>query len=457
MNAHFNSLLFTLVFTLLLTDLLRAAEADNDPPADHVILISVDGFRPEFYQDRMLPAPMIQYMAANGLQADGVRGVFPSVTYPSHTTLVTGAFPADHGIYYNTPFNPEGQSGEWYWYYDSITSPTLWEAASEKGLTSASIGWPVTVNAPIDLNIPEVWDPEGEWINAIRRYTRPKGLLEEIEERATGKLSGDQFSGRYNMREDRVGAMASYLIKEYKPNLLTIHIVSTDSHQHRYGRNHYLVDRAIAAADRAIARMFEAAEMAGILDRTAFVISGDHGFTNISARVSPNVWLAEAGLLEPVRDRGDWRAVFHTGGGSAFLELRDPDDEEAVEIVRNLLNDLPESKKRLFRIVERDELDSIGANPNTPIALAASPIAVMSPASDGSAVSAASGGTHGHFPDFRNMETGLVAWGAGVGKGVHTSQVGMEDIAPMVAALLGLEFSTPRGMLVPGFIHQNDD
>lgn len=444
----------TLVLIILIsvTVLFPVNSSYAQTPADHVILISVDGFRPEFYQDRLRPAPMLQKMAREGLQADGVRGVFPSVTYPSHTTLVTGAFPSAHGIYYNAPFNPEGQSGEWYWYYDSIQTKTLWEAANDKELLTASIGWPVTVNAPIDLNIPEIWDPEGEWIAAIRRHTYPQGLLEEIEERATGKLSGDQFSGSYNMREDRVGAMASYIIKEYKPNLLTIHIVNTDSHQHRYGRDHVKVDLAIAAADRAIARMVEAAEMAGILDRTAFVISGDHGFTNISARVSPNVWLVEAGLMEAQQDRGNWRATFHTGGGSAFLELRDPNDHKAVEEVREILENLPVSVKKLFRVVERDELDRIGANPNTPIALAASPIAVMSSAFNGPAVGAASGGSHGHFPYFRNMETGLVAWGSGIKGEVHTPLVGMEDIAPIIAALLGLDFHAVHGLLVPGFL-----
>lgn len=422
--------------------------------ADHVILISIDGLRAEFYQDEKRPAPMLQYMAREGVQADGVRGIFPSVTYPSHTTLVTGAFPVNHGIFYNSVFNPEERSGDWYWEFDTITTQTLWDAANEQGLMTASIGWPVTVGAPIDLNVPEIWDPEGEWVQAIRRHTMPKGLLEEIEERATGKLEGDMFSGRYNMREDRVGAMASYLIQEYKPNLLTIHIVSTDSYQHRYGRDHYMVDRAISAADRAVARMVEAADQAGILDRTAFVISGDHGFTNISARVSPNVWLVEAGIMEDRNDRGNWRATFHTGGGSAFLEIKDPNDTEIVQEVMGLLNNLPESTKRLFRIVGRDELDRIGGNPNTPFALSASPITTMSPASSGPAIMSASGGMHGHFPDFENMETGMVVWGSGVRKNVAAPQIGMEDIAPIVAKLLGIPFEAADGMIIPGFFEE---
>ena len=428
------------------------AQENSDRPADHVILISIDGFRPDFYQHAVRSAPMLQYMAKHGSQADGVRGIFPSLTYPSHTTLVTGTFPAKHGIYYNSPFEPEGQTGRWYWEYDAITTETLWSVAGDNGLVTASIGWPVTVDAPIDYNLPEIWDPEGEWVPAVRRHTTPDGFFEEIETYATGKMSGDMLSGRHFTREDRVGAAAAYIIGEYQPNLMTIHIVATDFYQHRYGMEHHLVDRALAAADRAIARMVEATDEARILDRTAFIISGDHGFTNISARVAPNVWLTEAGLMEDRPDRGDWRATFHAGGGSAFLHLRDPDDTEAAEMAREIVENQPPSVKRLFRVVDRDELDRIGANPEVPFALTATSIAGMSGASSGNAVRSATGGTHGHFPDFKSMETGFVAWGSGVAESVHISQIGMEDIAPLAAELLGLKFSEPDGIVIPGLL-----
>jgi len=439
-----------LIFVIKLTTVV--GQGVEITGADHVILISIDGFRPEFYQQQTSPAPMLQQMAKEGVQADGARGIFPSVTYPSHTTLITGAFPSAHGIFYNTPFMFEGQNGDWYWDYSSITTETLWSAARKSGKVTASIGWPVSVNAPIDYNLPEIWDSSTEWIAAVRRHATPQGFLEEIEENATGKLSGDMFSGAHIMREDRVAAMASYIIQEYKPNLLTVHLVATDHFQHRYGREHLVVTRAIAAVDRAVSRMMEAAELAGILDRTAFVISGDHGMTNISARVSPNVWLVEAGLMEDRADRGNWRATFFASGGSAFLYLRDPNDMATANQVRNILNDQPPSVKKLFTIIEREELDAIGALPGAPFALTASPIAGMTNATSGDAVGSASGSTHGHFPDFKQMETGFIAWGSGVNQSVHVSQIGMEDIAPLVAKLLGIPFEAPHGLVVPGFL-----
>src|SRR5690606_11805918 len=97
---------------------------------------------------RALPAPMLQRMAREGAHARAVRGVMPTVTYPSHTTLVTGAVPARHGILYNQPFEAGGQSGRWYVEHDSIRVPTLWDAVRAAGGTTAAISWPVTVGAP---------------------------------------------------------------------------------------------------------------------------------------------------------------------------------------------------------------------------------------------------------------------------------------------------------------------
>ena len=96
-------------FILLLTSIpLNPIVAE--PAAQHVVIISVDGFRPDFYRDASWPAPTIQSMAEEGAHAERVRSVFPSVTYPSHTTIMTGVLPARHGIYYNRPFEKDGQT-----------------------------------------------------------------------------------------------------------------------------------------------------------------------------------------------------------------------------------------------------------------------------------------------------------------------------------------------------------
>jgi len=426
------------------------------PAADHVVLISIDGLRPEFYLDPMaFGAPTIQQMAREGVHALGVRGVFPSVTYPSHTTLVTGALPARHGIYYNSPFEPNGQTGRWYWESDSIRVPTLFSVLRRAGRTSAAVMWPVTVGAPVDFLVPEVWslDASVERILPMRQLATP-GLVEELEREATGRLDvRTNFNGDWLTRDDRLGAMAAYLLETRRPALTAVHLIGTDHFQHEQGRAGDRVSRAVAALDRAVGQLRDAAERAGILERTTFIVTGDHGFVNTHLRVDPNVRLAAAGLVDTTPDRGRWRAVFHVEGAAAFLQLRDPRDTAAVTAARRALASAPAAERQLYRFVERAELDAIGADPRVPFALTAANGARMGGATTGAAVRGSSGGTHGYFPtDMPEILTGFVAWGAGVRRGMVLPVMNLTDVAPVVAALLGVPFTPVDGVVQAGVL-----
>lgn len=437
----------TLLFCLASGVLPVGAQSPWQERPEHVVLVSVDGLRPEFYLEPHWPAPTMQQMAQEGAHAEAVRGVFPTVTYPSHTTLVTGALPQRHGVFYNRPFEPEGQTGRWYWEEARIQVPTLWDAVRAKGMESAAISWPVTVGAPIDRVVPEVWalDPRTPRLQPMEKATAPPGLWQELEREATGALTLRTFSADYMSRDDQTGAAAAYLLETKKPALLALHLIASDHFQHESGRTSLKARRAVGAADRAISAVVEAAERAGILEATAFIVTGDHGFVDVHTRLAPNVWLVEAGLMEESPDRGDWRATFHPSGGSAFLHLRNPEDEAVVQQVRGLLAKLPRRLQKLFRVVERPELDAIGADPAAPLALAATPGVVFSGQGGGPVLTPARGGQHGYFPDFPQIHTGFVGWGAGFRPGAVAQRLGLEDIAPMIAELLDLDLEAPDG------------
>ena len=101
---------YAIPFLIVLLQVVSPPKAGAEPRADHVVLISVDGFRPDFYIDESWPAPMIQQMAREGARAERVRGVFPTVTYPSHTTIVTGLDPYQHGVHgWSVQVRPEAK------------------------------------------------------------------------------------------------------------------------------------------------------------------------------------------------------------------------------------------------------------------------------------------------------------------------------------------------------------
>ncbi len=425
-------------------------------PAKYVVLISIDGLRPDFYQDSRWPAPNLQQLKAHGSHADGVRGVFPTVTYPSHTTLVTGVAPAIHGVYYNSPFEPDSVTGRWYWEASSIRVPTLWDAAKTAGMKTAAISWPVTVGAPITYNVPEVWslDRNVERTAAVRKEATPAGLVEEIEANATGKLSGDALNSDYLTIDENLARMAHYLIRTYKPRLTALHLVCVDHFEHGEGREGPGVVRAVASADRAVGKVLEALELAGIADSTAIIITGDHGFVDIHTTVAPNVWLAQAGLAKKQGGRIEWRTRFHTTGASAFLHLKDKKDVAAVQQVRSILAAQPAGIQKLFRIVERAELDRIGADPAAVLALAPVPGINLSSALEGEAIRRASGGTHGYMPDFAQIHTGFVAAGAGIAQGGTVPLMDLADVALLIARLLGLDLKTADGVVYPGLVKE---
>ena len=210
----------------------------NAQSAKYVILISIDGSRPDFYMQDKWPAANLRQLKNDGVFADGVNSVFPSVTYPSHTTIITGAMPSHHGIYYNEPFDPNGPKGRWYWEDSNIKCPTLWQAVHKAGLTTAAVSWPVTVGAPIDYNVPEIWSltDKDDKISPMRDNTHPKDLWAQMEQHATGQLFSRDMDENYLTKDENIGRMAAYILRTYKPNLLAVHFVCVDHFEHAEGR-----------------------------------------------------------------------------------------------------------------------------------------------------------------------------------------------------------------------------
>lgn len=428
----------------LAASLLLACAAALAAPAKHVVLISIDGLRPEFYRQTDWPTPNLQELAREGRSSDGVRGIFPTLTYPSHTTLVTGVAPAGHGIRYNTRFSPQG-NGLWYVDAADVQAPTLWQALRQAGLTSAAVSWPISKGAPIDYNLPEIWsytDPYDR-TGPIREHATPPGLFDEVERNATGKLRALDLDYRGLAMDENNSRILAYLLRTYRPSLAAIHLVAADSAQHAVGRSGARVNKALATVDKAVGNILDALKQAGLAADTAVIVTGDHGFAAVHTSLSPNVWLRKAGLLPDAPGDGNWRARFHAAGGSAFLRLRDPGDDAALTRVRALLAALPTEQQALFRVVEVEELRREGADPEAVLALAGTSGVLFRNDATGSVLGQASGGAHGHHPDQSGLQTGFIGYGAGFARGGQAGPLALTDIAPVVARLLGIPFAAP--------------
>src|SRR5205814_5288328 len=157
-----------------------------------------------------------------------------------------------------------------------------------------AVEWPVSVSDDITYNIAEIWDTKNheDRITEVRKYAT-KGLIEEIEQNATGKLSGENMNEEYLLLDENAGRMAAYIFKKYKPNLLCVHFAEVDGMQHAFGRDGDSVRLAVATADRAIGNILEAIERSGMKDSTTVIIVGDHGFSDMKQVLRPNVWIKD--------------------------------------------------------------------------------------------------------------------------------------------------------------------
>ena len=133
---------FLLALLLVSLCFCSAAAAQDQAQPPLLVMISIDGLRPDYItaaDARGAKVPNLRRFLNEGAYAEGVQGVVPTVTYPSHTTLVTGVWPVKHGIWANTTFDPLQKNYQgWYWYTEDIRVPTLWDAAMRRVRRSLS-------------------------------------------------------------------------------------------------------------------------------------------------------------------------------------------------------------------------------------------------------------------------------------------------------------------------------
>jgi predicted AlkP superfamily pyrophosphatase or phosphodiesterase len=431
---------------------LRAQPAQR--LAQHVIIISIDGLRPDYYlplPTRLAKMPALDALREQGSWADGVIGQFPSLTYPSHTSLATGARPATHGIVQNTRFDPVAGGGTWFFENETIKIPALWDAAKAAGLTTAGISWPVTVGAKIDYNLPETNQAprDSTWLDLMRKQSTA-GLVDAVVSRLG---TFEPNANRDYVQRDRFSvAGAAVILEKYRPNLMMIHLVEADTAQHEFGPNSTQAIAALGRVDSAVASILQSVDAAGLSAQTAVIISGDHGFYRVHSAFQPNVALREAGLLQTDTNGRvtSWQAMAHRSA----IRLKDPNDAALARRVEALFQDLAEGRYRgMFRVVKRDEIAGYGGDPEALLFLEPSEGYTTAAGTSGAFLIASSRhGDHGYMPDSPAMHTGLIAAGAGIQPGIAIPRARQIDIAPTAARLLGFDLPQAEGTAIVGIL-----
>lgn len=416
--------------------LLSAGAAQAAP----VLMISIDGLRPADIleaQARGVQAPYLQAMAEHGLYATGVRNALPTVTYPNHTTLVTGVWPAKHGIASNVTFDPLRQGAEgWNWYAPDIRVQTLWDAVHAQHKITASLGWPVTVdNRAIDENLPEYWrarTPEDAQL--LHALSTPG--LPEIASAAGFNLMDIVFTEPSDDEAKARAVAAIYAAK--RPYFFTLHLSSLDHIEHGYGPGSPEAYDALRRIDAAVQAMVAAARKAEP-DLVVLIVS-DHGFAPVSHAINLDSAFVEAGLmtLDDNHHAKTWQAASWVSGGSAAVILAHPEDQALRAKVADMLQKLAaDPNSGIGRVLDKAQIAAMGGAGQDDFFLDAKIGYQFGAKLTGPLVGETGDkGTHGYFPDHPEMRASLIIDGVAA-KG-SLGEVDMRDIAPTVAQILGV-------------------
>ena len=428
------------------------ATGAQEPASPLLVVISVDGLRPDYVtaaKAHGTKVPNLQRLMNSGAFAEGVTGVIPTVTYPSHTTLMTGVWPAKHGILANATFDPLQKNYQgWYWYAEDIRVPTLWEAAGAAGRTTASIQWPATVGAAITWDIPEVWRAGTPEDAKLLHALSTPGLLKEAAADIGEYRGGIDTSGE---GDEVRGKYAVWLLEKKKPGLLILHLTALDHTEHETGVFSAESQAILERLDMVIGKVWETSER--IAPKRAYLaVVSDHGFVNYDQQLNFFPAFREAGLYK-ADDKGnitDWKAMPWVTGGSAAIVLKDPADQTTLESVRALLTRLQaDPATGIDRVLNAEESHARGGYPNASFFVSLKPGWRTGSTLNGVVISQVKpGGTHGELPDVPELRSAFFIAGPGIPPGKNLGLIDMRDIAPTLAKEAGLALPTADGKVL---------
>jgi predicted AlkP superfamily pyrophosphatase or phosphodiesterase len=443
-----------LFWALVILSAAVASVAGQQPgPApgtsNHVVIISLDGFPGWALDDPYLPVPTLRKLGAQGAVAKGMRPVNPTVTWPNHTSFVTGVTPAKHGVLFNGILVRDAgvppRVEPWRDKSEMVRGRTLYDIAHERGMTTAQVDWVAIQNAPtITWAFPERPDPNGQ----IARELVASGALSQSDL--------ETFATRNIIWRDHIWTTAAaHIIRQHKPNLMLFHLLNLDSTHHRYGPRTPAGMSAMALLDAQVARILESIEQSGTAPRTTIFVVSDHGFKTVKRQIRLNAALMQAGLLK-VQDgkvlQADAYVVPEGGSAIVYVTVPDPSGEilararkaiAGVEGVASLVEPTEYARNGLPLPTVNQQMGVLFVIPKDGYAFTGA-------VGDQVVVDAQEGnlGAHGYVSSDPELTALFIASGAGIAKGVTLDTIDSVDIAPTAARLLGLDLKDVDGQVL---------
>jgi predicted AlkP superfamily pyrophosphatase or phosphodiesterase len=236
--------LVLVVALCVLAHSLRAA-----PRAEHVFIISLDGGKPAGIEQSQMPA--LKRLVAEGAHTWTADTIYPSITLPGHTSMLTGVTPEKHHILWNGWVPSRGVVGV----------PTIFSEAKRAGFSTAMfVGKEKFRHLALT--------------NSLDDFNYGRAAAVDVVKSDSGE---GEVKHEGTVMADKVAAEAAAYIVQHKPNLCFIHFADPDSAGHKFGWGSPQQLEAFAKSDAALEVVLKAISQAGIADQTVVIVSADHG------------------------------------------------------------------------------------------------------------------------------------------------------------------------------------
>lgn len=404
------------------------------------------------------------WMFSGGSYIRHVEPIYPSYTYPCHVSIITGNTVKHHGVPHNAILRVEDPNPPWYNQRSDVKCDTIFDYAKRAGYSTCSLSWPVSGGADIDLNMPMIVpisymgdDPGQFFIN---------NASQELMDRYYWKY------GRYLMGKDRsldlyTMALAPDIIRDYhQPDVMFVKMCDLDSARHVYGVHSQEALDQLRKHNYEFGVLLESIRRYGDFDHTDFIIMGDHGQQDITMNLNVNILLKNAGFIRTDENGKltDWDAYCHSVSMSAWIQLRNPEDQlmkaRVHQFLKDLMNDPVYNIGYLYTKEEADQLFGL-TGPFDFIIEGKEPMQFSSTLEGRDAFEKylpagyhSSAASHGHLP-WRDETTTFIAYGPDVAENVVIDRSSMLNEAPTMAAMLGIKMENTDGQVLNQLLSDN--
>ncbi|GGF69039.1 alkaline phosphatase family protein [Alteromonas lipolytica] len=382
----------SLLCCLLLTSLTARAER----PEQHVVLISIDGFRHDYIEKHNASA--LARIAREGVRAESMQPVYPANTFPNHISLLTGLLPVNHGIVNNRFYDKSRHAyysmGEAYKDSTWITAMPFWNLVETHGYPAATYFWP------------------------------------ESDSRIGGQLPTYHFHyskySDYKQRVDQIMEWLSYP-EATRPLFIAGYFSLIDTEGHNFGPDAEQTYEAVQLVDKLIGQLYDRLQTLPI--KVNLVIVSDHGMIAVDKTQV---------TFEDELDISDDFLLLNEGE-QILLYAKDGVSEAAVKAQYERLKaqNLPgvrvfdEGQRKHYHMPRNQRTGDIIITIDAPARFAKNKQSRIGP------------GGHGYLPEHPDMGATFVAAGPAFKQGVTVPRFSNLEVYPALARVLGLEIIRP--------------